>query len=120
MAEAREYRGGCHCGRVRFRVQADLSGELVTCNCSLCSRMGWALAFVPGSLFELESGQEALTDYQFNKKQLHHLFCATCGVRSFSRGPGHDGGETYAINVRCLEGDDGGELKLKLFDGRSL
>ena len=39
------YEGGCHCGRVRFRVTADLSG-VADCNCSVCTKKGyfWAIA----------------------------------------------------------------------------
>ena len=30
-------------------------------------------------------GQEALSDYQFGRKNIHHLFCKHCGVKSFGR-----------------------------------
>jgi hypothetical protein len=120
MSEAKEYVGSCHCGNVRYRVTADLSGELATCNCSMCSRMGWIMTFAPASQFTLEQGEQSLTDYQFNKKTVHHLFCSTCGIRSFARGKRPDGQETVAVNVRCLEGVDPATLKTKQFDGRSL
>jgi hypothetical protein len=63
---------------------------------------------------------DALTDYQFGKRTIHHLFCRICGVGSFSRGRGPDGAETVAINVRCLDGVDPTTLNLVPFDGRSL
>src|ERR1700753_489673 len=78
------YQGSCHCGNVRYSVDADLSGEMLTCNCSICQRTGSALAFVPAPQFKLERGDDALTDYQFGKKRIHHLFCKTCGIRSFA------------------------------------
>jgi len=65
------------------------------------------LAFAPAEQFELVSGREALTDYQWGKKRLHHLFCKHCGVRSFARGAKPGGAEMAAINVRCLDGVDG-------------
>ena len=35
--------GGCHCGRVRFRITADLDGVTI-CNCSICTMKGiWHL-----------------------------------------------------------------------------
>jgi hypothetical protein len=61
-----------------------------------------------------------LCDYQVNKHVIHRVFCRTCGVESFARGVGKDGGEMFAINVRCLDGVDIARLSPKPFDGRSL
>jgi hypothetical protein len=119
MAETSKHVGGCHCGQVRYEVELDLSQPVVSCNCSMCSRMGSLLAFVPASSFTLLSGEDALTDYQFNKKAIHHLFCSRCGIRSFARGAAPDGSEIAAINVRCLEGVDLEALTVHKNDGRS-
>jgi hypothetical protein len=119
MAESNTYTGGCHCGAVRFRVTMKLEGAL-TCNCSICSKTGTMLAFTPASQFELLSGVDALTDYQFGKKQIHHLFCKHCGVRSFGRGTMPDGTPTVAVNVRCLDGVDLDSLSIQKYDGRSV
>ncbi len=113
------YTGSCHCGAVRFEANADL-GQTITCNCSICRRTGAILAFVPASDFTLVSGADALSDYQFNKKTVHHLFCKTCGVRPFGRGIGPDGREMVAINVRCLDDVDLAALRPVAFDGASL
>jgi hypothetical protein len=48
------------------------------------------------------------------------MFCATCGIQSFSRGRGPDGKEMVAINVRCLDGVDPDSLKVKKFNGRAM
>ena len=64
------------------------------------------LAFVPEAAFTLVKGQDDLRDYQFNKHNIHHLFCKTCGVASFARGTRRDGAPMIAINVRCLDGFD--------------
>ncbi len=119
MTETATYSGGCHCGRVRYEVDADLS-RVMSCNCSICRKRGALLAFVPAARFKLESGADALTDYQFNKKVVHHLFCAGCGVGSFGRGTGPDGAEMVAINVRCLDDVDLDGLTVVPFDGKSL
>jgi hypothetical protein len=91
----------------------------VTCNCSICSKTGTALAFAPASQFELLQGEGSLTDYQFGKKQIHHLFCRRCGVRSFARGAMPDGTPMAAVNVRCLDGVDLGAIPKREHDGRS-
>ena len=119
MSETKTYSGGCHCGRVRYDVDADLS-QVTACNCSICRKRGALMAFAPAENFRLGSGAEVLTDYQFNKKIIHHLFCATCGVGSFARGKGANGAEMIAINVHCLDGVDPATLNIKKFDGASL
>jgi hypothetical protein len=119
MSDTKTYSGGCHCGKVRFDVAVDLA-HVAVCNCSICSKMGWVLAFVPGEQFTLHSGEGAVTDYQFGKKHIHHLFCATCGINSFSRGKGSDGRDAFSVNVRCLDGVDAASLPAKQYDGKSL
>lgn len=118
MSTPTKYTGGCHCGAVRYEVTADLS-KTITCNCSLCSKAGYVLTFVPADQFVLLSGEENLTDYQFNKMIIHHVFCKTCGVRSFGRGTGYDGKPSVAINVRCLDEVDVSTLSPMAYDGKS-
>ena len=119
MADAMNYSGGCHCGQIRYDVSVDLS-SVVSCNCSLCQKRGALWAFVTEDKFALRAGGEDLTDYQFGKKTIHHLFCPRCGVASFSRGKAPGGQEMIAVNVRCLNDVDIGALTIKPFDGRSL
>jgi hypothetical protein len=118
MGKMSKYSGSCHCGNVRYEVQTDLA-DVISCNCSICARAGYLLTFVPESQFELLSGQDSQSDYQFNKKHIHHLFCKKCGVRSFGHGKSPEGGEMYAINVRTLDGVDLDALQVKKVDGKS-
>src|SRR2546426_12479269 len=99
MAEDKIYTGSCHCGKIKFEVQADISG-LLSCNCSICSRTGWLLTFVSPDQFKLLSGADVLSDYQFGKKRTHHPFCPDCGIHAFGHGRGPDNKEMYAVNVR--------------------
>lgn len=112
------YKGHCHCERVAYEVTMEIS-NVISCNCSMCSKKGTLLAFVPINDFKLLKGEDALTDYQFNKKVIHHLFCKTCGVTSFARGTAPDGKKMAAINVRCLDGVELGKLKIQEIDGKS-
>lgn len=115
---AQMYRGGCQCGAVRYQVTVDLDSTVV-CNCSRCRRLGTIMAFTTIDKFELLSGKDATTEYLFNKHVIHHLFCSTCGIQSYSHGTRPDGAEMVAINSRCLDGVDPEQLKPKHFDGRS-
>ena len=119
MAELRKYAGACHCGEVRYEVTSDLK-QVTMCNCSICSKRGLLLTFVAPEQFTLLSGEDVLSDYQFNKKHVHHLFCPACGVESFAKGTAPDGRTMYAVNVRCLDGVDLSTLTLSPFDGKSL
>jgi hypothetical protein len=84
----------------------------------MCSRTGALMAFVPEDKFQLLSGEDSLSDYQFNTKKIHHLFCSNCGVRPFARGSG-PGGAMCMVNARCLEGVDPLALEVKHWDGKS-
>lgn len=112
------YKGSCHCQAVTYTVETDLS-SVIACNCSICTRKGTLLAFAPAEKFQLHSGEDNLSDYQFNKKVIHHLFCTTCGVTSFARAVSPAGEDTVAINARCLEGVDPDTLTVQHYDGKS-
>ena len=119
MPELQTYSGGCHCGRVRYQVTTTLE-RVLSCNCSICQKRGVLWTYVTSAQFKLLSGQDELSDYQFNKKAIHHLFCRNCGIASFATGPRKDGSEGIGINVRCLEGVEIERLALRPFDGKSL
>jgi hypothetical protein len=113
------YTGGCHCGKVRYEVDAKIE-QVMSCNCSICSKKGYLLAFAPEERFKLVSGAEDLSDYGFGKQVIRHLFCKNCGIGSFGRGVRPDGAKMVAINVRCLDDVDLAQIPVKEFDGRSL
>jgi hypothetical protein len=114
-----KHSGRCHCGHVCYEVETDLA-RVMSCNCSICQKRGALLTFVPAAKFTPISGEDDLTDYQFNKKIVHHLFCHTCGVGSFAKGRAPDGTEMVAVNVRCLDDVDLGQLTPTPFDGKNL
>jgi hypothetical protein len=108
------YDGSCHCGRVRFRVTADLS-RVVRCNCSICTKKGFLHVIVPPAQFELLSGADDLTVYTFNTGTAKHQFCRHCGIHPFYV-PRSDP-DKIDVNVRCLAGVDVGALEVDPFDG---
>ena len=111
------YTGSCHCKQVRFEVTADVA-KASTCNCSICSRVGWTMFSVEPSAFKLLAGDDAQTDYQFNTKSMHHLFCKTCGVHAYGRWEAPTG-ERIIVNAHCLDGLDAYQVPTSMFDGKS-
>ena len=109
------YTGGCHCGRVRFRVTADLT-EVSDCNCSMCNKKGYLHVIVPRDDFELLSGADHLLTYTFNTGVAKHHFCRHCGIHSFYV-PRSDP-DKIDVNARCLDGVDARTLTPTPFDGR--
>ena len=112
------YQGSCHCGAVKFEIDADLS-RLVRCNCSICTKKGGVFKVVPTERFRLLQGEDALTLYQFNTKVSEHYFCKTCGIHPF--GHPRSAPEQYLINVRCLDDFDleNATYEIETFDGRN-
>ena len=110
------YTGGCHCGKVKYEVETDLE-KVLECNCSHCHKKGMLLNFVNKDKFTLLKGRENLTEYQFNKKAICHLFCKTCGVQSFAEGVTFP---KACINVRCLDDLDTKTLTIESFNGKDL
>jgi hypothetical protein len=112
------YKGSCHCGKVAFEVEGDLTGAMA-CNCSICSRKGSLLWFVPRDKLQLLAPDAELAIYTFNKHVIQHRFCRTCGIHPFGEGTDPKGNRMAAINVRCLEGIDLEAVPVQHFDGRS-
>jgi hypothetical protein len=101
---------------VRFRVTADLAW-VVDCNCSICRKKGILHLIVPPEQFELLSGKDDLTTYQFNTNTAKHTFCKHCGIHPFYV-PRSDP-DKIDVNARCLDGVDPAELSPQPFDGKN-
>lgn len=110
------YDGGCHCGAVRFRVEAPERITCIECNCSICAKSGYLHLIVPRSRFTLLHGEDNLTTYSFNTGVAQHRFCKTCGIKAFYIPRSNPDG--FDVNVRCLEPQPR-ELTVEPFDGRN-
>ena len=109
--------GGCHCGAVRFEARLPDKVAAQSCNCSVCAMTGFVHVIVPESRFRLIEGGDSLTTYTFNTGVARHLFCATCGVKSFYRPRSNPDG--WSVNARCLDGADGLDIEIEAFDGQN-
>lgn len=114
-----KYKGSCHCGQVAFEVEGELT-KVTECNCSICSRKGTLMWFVPREQLRLLTPEENLSTYTFGKARIQHRFCTRCGIHPFGEGADPSGRPMAAVNVRCLEGVQHADLPVQHFDGRSL
>lgn len=114
----RAYEGGCHCGRVRFRIEVDLEQTLIgECNCSICTKKGILHLPVSRANMQILSGADDLTAYTFNTGTARHTFCRHCGIHAFYN-PRTDP-QNYSVNARCLDAFDPDTMgPRRLFEGR--
>ncbi len=111
------HKGGCHCGKVTFKVEAPKMLEVSECNCSICSKTGYLHLIVPKSKFHMISGEDNLETYTFDTREAKHLFCKTCGIKSFYIPRSHPDG--ISVNVRCLDDSTIDGMNIEQFDGKN-
>ena len=114
-----KHKGSCHCGKVAFEVEGEI-GSALACNCSICSRRGSLLWFVPRDALRLHCAESDMAAYAFNKHVIQHRFCPNCGIHTFGDGADPSGRRMAAINLRCIQGIDLDRIEVRHFDGRSL
>jgi hypothetical protein len=111
----RPYMLSCHCGAIRLKVDATLTG-LLECNCSTCARSGFVHWKVPVEAVHLVTQKRQLSTYVWCDADGGHHFCPTCGTAILRTG--HR--DCISLNARCLEGVDVFELEVSRYDGRNL
>jgi len=111
-----KHQGGCHCGAVKFNVLAPGKLEIVDCSCSICEKTGFLHLIVTKDCFELISGEDNLTNYSFNTKTAKHLFCKTCGIKSFYVPRSHPDG--YSVNARCINPETIESVQIEKANGK--
>ncbi len=125
----RQYQGACHCGYIRFEVQAEIDHVRV-CDCSICHKRG-ALMFrvARDALRLLHPAWEGLNRYKWGSGTATDFFCPTCGILPFrhpsapslaERAAGLMPFDGFAVNVRCLTGVDPTGLPHRHINGRAI
>ena len=100
------HQGSCHCGAVTFEVQGTIEKAMV-CDCSICKRKSALMSAVSPENFNLKSGAENLTLYQFNTMAARHYFCKTCGIYTHHKRRRDD---MIGFNTGCLDDFDKTQL----------
>jgi len=108
-----QIKGQCHCGKVKFSINCELK-ELRRCNCSHCRRKGYVMTTVNKDEFNLESGKDYLSIYQWNTKIAKHFFCKICGIYTHHNRRSDPNGA--AVNIGCIDAIDPFEYKADFID----
>ena len=91
--------------------------EVDDCNCSICAKSAYLHLLVPKSAFHLLQGDDHLSTYSFDSHEAKHLFCRTCGIKSFYLPRSHPDG--ISVNARCLDKGTVQGMHVTPFDGRN-
>jgi len=111
------HRGGCHCGEVRFEVDAPATIQADECDCSICQKSGYLHMLVAADDFRLLKGEDTIETYTFNTGLAKHYFCRHCGVKSFYIPRSHPHG--VSVNARCLDKETVESIEITPFDGQN-
>lgn len=76
----------------------------------------WHL-IVPAARFRLLSDRDELIEYTFNTGVARHLFCRTCGIKSFYVPRSNPDG--IDVNARCLDPGTVEAVTIEPFDGQN-
>jgi hypothetical protein len=109
--------GGCHCRAVRFEAEVPEAVTMLDCNCSICAMTGFRHLIVPHEDFTLLTPRDALTGYRFGTGAAEHLFCRTCGVKSFYQPRSHP--NAWSVNLNALDDPAALAIEVRRFDGRN-
>lgn len=110
-------KGGCHCGAVVWEAETGDDIVVEECNCSICQMIGFLHIIVPAAKFRLLYGKDHLTEYTFNTGVAKHLFCKTCGVKSFYIPRSNPDG--VSLNLRCMDRRQFNTIETRPFDGQN-
>ncbi|MBL8949705.1 MAG: GFA family protein [Myxococcaceae bacterium] len=118
------YRGSCHCKRITFEADVDLSKGTGKCNCTSCwKKRFWSVRCDPQGFRPL-TGAEHLSNYKHDDPMSHSGFCKHCGVITYGRVAKSDWNpaEYVTISVASLDDLDPAELAaapVQYYDGRN-
>lgn len=99
------FHGSCHCKKVTFEADLDLSKGTGRCNCSYCAKVrNWSIGIKPDEL-RLLTGKDDIFEYGFRDNSTnHHVFCKHCGVRLYTHGHVAEiGGDYVSVMLSALD-----------------
>lgn len=108
------YSGSCHCGAVRFEIEAEPT-EMTTCDCTLCVKKNALMIRIAQSALTITAGTADVATFQWNTGVARHHFCKRCGIYTFHRKRADPA--SFGVNVFCLDGFDRSQIPTRATDG---
>jgi hypothetical protein len=99
------FHGSCHCGKVKYQVNYDLSKGSTKCNCTFCFKNSfwWGSQSTLEDL-EITQGQDSIAEYTNKREEGYCVFCKNCGTTIFRKTEKSDWSvEGYSINIHSLD-----------------
>ncbi|MBT3786450.1 GFA family protein [bacterium] len=122
------YQGSCHCGKIRFEIDAEID-HVRSCDCSVCHQRGALIHRVDHTNLRLLTPWDELSLYEWGSKTAKDYFCPTCGILPFRRPSkptekeiqeGVQPFNGWAVNVRCLKGLEIDSIPVKRIYGSKI
>lgn len=110
----KKHQGSCHCGKMKFEVDADLSKGTYRCNCSYCRKArNWGFIVKPDA-FKWTTSEAGLGIYQITPgSKNYYYFCKHCGIRLSTKGYIEEiGGDYLSFSIATLDNVAAAELEV--------
>jgi hypothetical protein len=102
------FHGSCHCGKIKFETNIDLSVGSSKCNCTFCRKYSnWNIKVSPEN-FKLLEGDDSITKYANRSEIGYYAFCKHCGSLPFG------------LSKKTDWTDEGASIKVSSFDDMSI
>jgi hypothetical protein len=108
----------CHCGAVKLQVPT-APEEVVSCNCSLCSRSAWLGAYYNPAVVNLITPRESIDTYIWGDRTIQICRCKTCGFTTHWESIDPQQTDRMGINARMMNDIDLDSIPVRYFDGAS-
>lgn len=110
------YKGSCHCGAVKFRLFVE-PRWLVSCNCSICSRLGALWAHIESDEVAVEYEKGSTIAYSWAEETLEFHTCKYCGCTTHWENVDPETHTRMAVNFRMCSSDDMANFRIRILDG---
>ena len=116
MAGEQWLQGSCHCGAVRLTLPS-APETAISCNCSLCRRLGGLWAYYEFGKVGIEGHPENTVEYIWGDRTLRNFRCRTCGCATHWERLVAEPGSRHGVNLKNFDPRLQERVQVRHFDG---